>query len=192
MEIEKALSGVGTGGAGDSGVGERMFGRLLEWLNDNQADVFFAATCNDIQRIMSTNPEFVRAGRFDGMFFFDMPQASDREQIWRIYLGRYRHHKALEDENVVQQLVRGSKGWTGAEIESCCRLSAILGDDLLGTMEGIVPVSATSKPVLDSLREWASGKCRSARQRGLYRAADPEGRQGKARRNTKRRTTMKD
>lgn len=150
-----------------------MFGRLLEWLNDHQTDVFFACTCNDISKIVETNPEFVRAGRFDGMFFFDCPGPEERRTIWEIYLRRYKHK---EDSYDLDELVAASGKWTGAEIESCCRLSAILKDPLMVTADTVVPVAKTAASTLESLKQWASGRCRCARRNGLYRIRESGGR----------------
>ena len=79
-EIEKALSGVGS--QGDSGVCTRLFGNLLTWLSDRESDVFFVGTSNDISKLP---PEFTRAERFDGVFFLDLPHATERESIWQLY-----------------------------------------------------------------------------------------------------------
>jgi len=190
MEVEKALSGVGSGGESDSGLGDRMFGRLLEWLNDHETDVFFACTCNDISKIVASNPEFVRAGRFDGMFFFDMPQDNEREAIWNLYLPEYYHEEGSYN---IKELVLASADWTGAEIESCCRLSAILEEPLLTTAESIVPVARTADSTLDNLRQWASGKCRSVRSPGLYKPASkgPAGANSMKKRSVKRRKVQR-
>src|SRR5262249_8110594 len=75
-EIEKALSGVGS--QGDSGVSSRLFGNLLSWLADHESDVFFIGTSNDISKLP---PEFTRAERFDGVFFIDLPNATEKEAI---------------------------------------------------------------------------------------------------------------
>jgi SpoVK/Ycf46/Vps4 family AAA+-type ATPase len=85
-EVEKALSGVVSGSAGDSGVSTRLFGTLLSWLNDRQSDVFVVATCNDISRLP---PEFSRAERFDAIFFLDLPSVLQRQAIWRLYLQEF-------------------------------------------------------------------------------------------------------
>ena len=187
MEVEKALSGVGGGGDGDSGLGDRMFGRLLEWLNDHETDVFFCATCNDISRIVESNPEFIRAGRFDGMFFFDTPRKKERETIWNIYLQRYGH---TEDSYDMSELLDASNTWTGAEIESCCRLSAILKESIMQSATTVVPVAKTAEETLKSLRHWASGRCRSVRLPKLYQA-EGDGSGEKTRTSPKRKTVKR-
>lgn len=182
-EVEKALAGVGDGG--DSGVSTRMFGQLLTWLNDHQTDVFTICTSNDISKLP---PEFSRAERFDGIFFFDIPTAEERVAIWNIYLRLYGHSDVNMDA-----LVKCSDGWTGAEIRACCRLAAILQDDLLAQSKNIVPVSKIADKTLKELRNWAAGRCRSVRQPGVYFPADKEKKivTGDDSSNKKRRRTVK-
>ena len=156
-EIEKALSGVGSSGQTDSGVSARLFGSLLTWLNDHTSDVFFVATCNDISKLP---PEFARAERFDGVFFVDLPSAEQRKAIWDIYLALFQLDSSQgrpSDEN-----------WTGAEIRSCCRLAALLDVPLMAAAQNVVPVAVTAAESVEKLRSWASGRCLSADQTGLY------------------------
>jgi hypothetical protein len=156
-EIEKALSGVGGSGQTDSGVSARMFGSLLTWLNDHTSDVFFVATCNDISKLP---PEFARAERFDGIFFVDLPTVEQRDIIWNIYLSMFeldREQARPKDDN-----------WTGAEIKACCRLSALLDVPLMAAAQNVVPVAVTAAESVEKLRNWASGRCLSADQTGLY------------------------
>ena len=85
-EVEKALSGVGSSGATDSGVSARLFGTLLTWLNDRTSDVYVVCTCNDISKLP---PEFSRAERFDGVFFVELPGVQQRRAIWNLYVEQY-------------------------------------------------------------------------------------------------------
>src|SRR5947209_14899577 len=112
-EIEKALSGVQS--TGDSGVGARLFGTFLGWLNDHESDVFVVATSNDVSKLP---PEFSRAERWDGTFFLDLPGQDEKGTIWRMYLDRF----GLDPE----QPRPNDRDFTGAEIKSCCRLAALL------------------------------------------------------------------
>lgn len=168
-EIEKALAGVGSSGATDGGVGARVFGTLLTWLNDRTSDVFFAGTCNDIGQLIESNPEFIRAERFDGIFFFDLPTESEREAIWRVYLDMF----GYEDTAISADMLGMSDGWTGAEIKTCCRLSAILKLPFVEAAKFVVPISKTSGTKQDDLRNWANGKCLSASYPGLFSAKEP-------------------
>ncbi|MEW4568966.1 AAA family ATPase [Tautonia sp. JC769] len=82
-EIDKALSGIQSGGRSDGGVSSRLFGSLLSWLSDRDSDVFVIATCNDISALP---PEFARAERWDAVFFLDLPSAREKAAIWELYI----------------------------------------------------------------------------------------------------------
>jgi hypothetical protein len=155
-EIEKALSGVGS--QGDSGVSTRLFGNLLTWLSDHDSDVFFIGTANDISRLP---PEFVRAERFDGTFFVDLPEGKEKDNIWAMY----RQHFAIPES----QARPDDTDWTGAEIRSCCRLAALLDVPLTQAAHHVVPVAVTAAEAVVRLRSWASGRCLSASSPGIYR-----------------------
>ncbi|MBL8828168.1 MAG: AAA family ATPase [Planctomycetaceae bacterium] len=155
-ELEKGLAGA-TGSAGDSGVSARLFGHLLTWLNDHASDVFFVGTCNDISRLP---PEFARAERFDGVVFIDLPTASQRSRIWEQYLALF----GLDS----RQPRPKDESWTGAEIRACCRLAALLDIPLTAAALNIAPIAVTANESVDKLRSWASGRCLSADQPGIY------------------------
>ena len=156
-ECEKALSGVASSGQSDSGVTARMFGSLLSWLNDHESDVFVVMTCNDISKLP---PEFSRAERFDGVFFVELPDVSQRRAIWRIYLEKF----GLD----VNQPKPVDADWTGAEVRACCRLAALLDVPLLEAAKNVVPVARTAAESVERLRTWASGRCLSADVPGIY------------------------
>jgi ATPase family associated with various cellular activities (AAA) len=141
-ELEKGLSGVN--GSGDSGVSTRLFGSLLTFLADHDSDVFFIGTANDIRRLP---PEFTRAERLDGVFFVDLPTPEQRRAIWKLYRGMY--------DIGPSEPIPPDEGWTGAEIKSCCRLSALLDVSLTEAARNVVPVS-----IIDSAnyysRRWNS------------------------------------
>jgi SpoVK/Ycf46/Vps4 family AAA+-type ATPase len=153
-EVEKALSGVN--GSGDGGVSARLFGTFLTWLNDHDSDVFTICTCNDISKLP---PEFSRAERFDGVFFLDLPDHEQKQKIWNIYLRLFE----LDDS----QAKPNDDQWTGAEIRACCRLAALL-DVPLTAAQNVVPVAVTAAESVERLRTWASGRCLSADQAGIY------------------------
>ena len=164
-ELEKALSGAGQSSAmTDGGSGDRIFGKLLCWLNDHTSDVFFIGTCNNIHMLP---PEFSRAERFDAIFFVDVPTEEERMTIWQIYLHMYGHAPSREAK-VKHSLLTMSNGWTGAEIKACCRLAAIREVPLEEAASQIVPVTRTADSKLKELREWASGRCLNASAPGLY------------------------
>lgn len=158
-EVEKALGGVTSGAAGDSGVSSRLFGTLLSWMNDHTSDVYLIATCNDISRLP---PEFSRAERFDGIFFLNLPGAAERRAIWQLYIAQY--------ELSPSQKLPPDDQWTGAEIRACCRLAALLDLPLIQAAQHVVPVAVTAAESVDRLRSWASGRCLSADQPGIYRS----------------------
>jgi len=154
-EVEKAFSGVN--GSGDSGVSSRMFGTFLSWLNDHTSDVFVICTANDVSKLP---PEFGRSERFDGIFFLDLPGREQKDAIWNIYLELFEidHDQRLPDDT----------NWTGAEIKACCRLSALLDVPLVQAAQNVVPIALTASESVDRLRSWASGRCLSADQPGIY------------------------
>ena len=157
-ELEKSLAGSSGGNGQDSGVGTRMLGTLLSWLADRPPGVFCVATSNDASRLPA---ELTRSGRFDATFFLDLPPAEQRSLIWDRYRDEYDAHPgdpAPDDD-----------GWTGAEIESCCRLSALLNVPLAQAGSHVVPVSESGREQLTKLRRWASGRCLDAEGGGVYR-----------------------
>jgi hypothetical protein len=162
-EVEKAFAGA-TGSSGDSGVSSRMFGSFLSWLNDHESDVFVVCTANDIQKLP---PEFVRAERFDAVFFLDLPDRKQKDEIWTLYLNRY--GLDASEPRPADEL------WTGAEIKSCCRLAALLDAPLVQAAENVVPVAVTAGESVERLRQWADGRCLSAEQTGVYRNQKPQG-----------------
>lgn len=154
-EFEKSFAGVN--GNGDSGVASRMFGTFLSWLNDHTSDVFVVCTANDVSRLP---PESGRSERFDGVFFLDLPDREEKNAIWNIYLDRFEidRGQGLPDDT----------NWSGAEIKSCCRLSALLDVPLVQAAENVVPIAVTAAESIDTLRTWASGRCLSASRPGIY------------------------
>ena len=161
-EIEKGLSGVGSSGKTDSGVTSRMFGTILTWLQEKETPVYVIATANNIS---SLPPEFLRKGRFDEIFFVDLPSDEEREEIFRIQLEKY--NRKSEDFDIVE-LARSSEGYTGAEIEECIVSSMfnawndgkrpLTTDDIKTVMSGeIKPMSkGIMSGTVQTLREWSS------------------------------------
>ena len=169
-EVEKAFAGMN--GSGDSGVASRMFGTFLSWLNDHQSDVFVVCTANDVSKLP---PEFSRSERFDGVFFLDLPDREEKDAIWALYLDLF--------EIDAGQSAPDDSNWTGAEIKSCCRLAALLDLPLRQAAQNVVPVAVTAAESVGRLRSWASGRCLSASQSGIYGQA---GRASRSRRSVKR------
>jgi ATP-dependent 26S proteasome regulatory subunit len=149
-ELEKSFSGVKSSGLSDGGTTAGMFGHFLTWLQETQSPVMVMATANDIS---SLPPEFMRAGRFDALFFVDIPTTCERLEIIRIMNARY-------NSNIPEDYVDTLQGWTGAEIEQLAKDS--LFDGLESARNNIVPLSKTMKEDIQSLRDWAKTRARRA------------------------------
>jgi len=156
-EIEKGIAG-DSGGDSDGGVSRRVLGTLLTWMAERTARVFTVATANDIS---SLPPELLRKGRFDEIFFVDLPQAAAREQILRVHLG---HHKADPSKFDLGALVAASDGFSGAEIEQAIvsgLYEAHAGKTQLSTahvlqeLKRSKPISVVMAEKIASLRAWA-------------------------------------
>ncbi len=166
-EIEKAFAG-STGASTDSGVSQRMFGTFLTWMSDKKTSVFVVATANDISALP---PELSRKGRFDEVFFIDLPSITERSEILKLHLGKYSATKISESE--IQSLAIKTEGFSGAEISSCVSEAAIKAfdedrypflenQDVLEAISVTVPLSKTYSSKVESLRQWASTSARRA------------------------------
>ncbi|MCC7292537.1 MAG: AAA family ATPase [Phycisphaerales bacterium] len=163
-EIEKAFASAASQST-DGGLSRRMFGSLLTWMQEHAAPVFLVATANDIGALP---PELLRKGRFDEIFFVDLPRAVTRQDIFEIHLKK-RDRKPAEFD--LKTLAEASDGFSGSEIEQAV-LAALheafdRGEPL--TTAGILGVLATSPPLsvtmaeqVESLRAWAKGRCMPA------------------------------
>ena len=117
-EIEKGLNGVKT--ANDSGVSWRIFGTFLTWMQEKTAPVFVIATANNIDKLP---PELLRKGRFDEIFFVDLPTLSERKEIFRVHLSKRLKDEEVcanvkpNDEAFIEKLAKNTEGFIGSEIE---------------------------------------------------------------------------
>ena len=162
-EIEKAFAGSESSGRTDGGTGQRVLAKWLSWMNDRTSDTFFIGTANDIESLPAA---FVRAERFDAVFFLDLPDDAEKRVIWEMYL------KLFELEADLEKCLQLSGQWTGAEIRSCCRLAAIMGCSIAEAREKVIPVARTANEQLLSLREWANKRCLCAKTgKMFYKAA---------------------
>jgi AAA+ superfamily predicted ATPase len=157
-EIEKAFS---SGGDEDGGVSRRVFGTFLSWLQDRAGDVFVLATSNDVSKLP---PEFIRKGRFDEIFFVDLPAVPTRMDIFTIHLRKRKQDPAKFD---LKALAGATEGFSGAEIEQCVvsglyaafAANTTLTTPLLVAEIGRTrPLSRTMAERLTELREWASDR----------------------------------
>lgn len=158
-EIEKAFSSA-TGG-GDSGTSQRIFGSFLTWLGEKKGSVFVIATANDISRLPA---ELLRKGRFDEIFFVDLPDFDVRQQIFDLHL---RRRGRAGDQFDLHRLAESTQGFSGAEIEQVV-ISALysafnqhvdLSDELmLAEVSATRPLSETMSEQVNSLRRWAEDR----------------------------------
>ena len=169
-EIEKGFSGVGGRGAdGDSGTTARVFATFLTWLQEKTKPVFVIATANSIEHLP---PEMLRKGRFDEIFFIDLPSGKEREEIFRIHLRRRERDPAAYDTDALAQ---ASSGMSGAEIEAIVVEGLwrafplgrdVNQEDLVSAIRETVPLSRTMAESIDALRAWARSRARPASGNG--------------------------
>jgi ATP-dependent 26S proteasome regulatory subunit len=158
-ELEKVFAGSGPDSASaDAGVSSRLLAAFLSWMQERKAPVFVAATCNNVTVLP---PELIRKGRFDELFFVDLPNAAERKQIFGIQLTKRKRNPADYD---LDRVAAAAKGFSGAEIESAvqtalyaayARKQELATDDLLGALSSTVPLSTTRAEEIAELREWA-------------------------------------
>lgn len=145
-ELEKMTPGRSSGTL-DSGVGNRMLSALLNWFSDRPDNGVFVIGCaNDLEGV---HPALLRAERFDGTFFVDLPTPKAQTKIWDLY----------KEEFDIDDDTPRVEDWTGAEIRSCCRLAHSLGLSLAEVAEtNVVPISKSNPELLPNMRKGASGK----------------------------------
>ncbi|KJH84267.1 MULTISPECIES: AAA family ATPase [Pseudomonadaceae] len=156
-ELEKGLAT----GEMDGGVSQRVLGTLLTWMAERDAPVFMVATANAVDRLP---PELVRKGRFDELFFVDLPDESTRAEIFRIHLAR---RELSADSFDLSALAGACDGFSGAEIEQVVVAAVYAGQAqlrepdqamLLECIRATSPLSVVMAEKLDALRGWASGR----------------------------------
>jgi SpoVK/Ycf46/Vps4 family AAA+-type ATPase len=170
-EIEKGFSGV-SGDGGDGGTSSRVFGSFLTWMQEKTAPVFVIATANKVDRLP---PEFLRKGRFDEIFFVDLPTSQERREIWSLHLSkRLKRSKAgaLEiTDQLLRDLTAASEGYAGAEIEQAVVASlfdayaerrALVNEDLYRAIGNMVPLSVTQAEQIAAVRGWAADRAVAA------------------------------
>jgi len=164
-EIEKGLSGSKSSGQTDGGTGSRVMGTLLSWMSDKTSEVYIVATSNDVTGLP---PELLRKGRFDEIFFVDLPSEIDRSVIFGIHLDKRNRDPKKFD---IDELVEATDGYTGAEIEQVIidGLYIAFGKGKELSTEIILEVIAETKPLavingqmIEKLRDWAKDRCRMA------------------------------
>jgi SpoVK/Ycf46/Vps4 family AAA+-type ATPase len=171
-ELEKVFAGSGPDSASaDAGVSSRLLASFLSWMQERKPAVFVAATCNNVTVLP---PELIRKGRFDELFFVDLPSETERKQVFAIQLAK---RKRNADGYDLDKIAEAAQGFSGAEIESAVQTALyaafaakreLSDDDLLMALSSTVPLSVTREEEIADLREWAKKRAvwASAKERG--------------------------
>ena len=170
-EIEKGLSGVQSSGATDGGVTSRIFSTILTWMQEKTAPVFVVATANNINQLP---PELLRKGRFDEIFFVDLPSQKEKENIFSIHLQKNRQNVSSFALDILAQK---AEGFNGAEIEECVKeamFTAYVESQesniapklqmihMLDAIKNTVPLSKTMEKQITDLRKFAVSRAKNA------------------------------
>jgi SpoVK/Ycf46/Vps4 family AAA+-type ATPase len=164
-EVEKGFAGASGAAHSDAGTSARMFATFLVWMQERARPVFVVATANNVS---SLPPEFLRKGRFDEVFFLDLPALGEREEIVRIHLRKRARDPARFE---VELLARESEGYSGAEIESAIVEAMYQGftqkrefttSDIREAIKKTVPLARTQLEAIQALRAWARDRARQA------------------------------
>lgn len=164
-ELDKAFAGGAGSADSDGGTSSRIFGSFLTWMQEKTSPVFVMATANRVERLPG---EFLRKGRFDELFFVDLPNAEERKEIFRIHLSKRKRDISRFD---LEQLANVSDGFSGAEIEQA--LVAAMYDafaqdreftqlDIIAAVKATQPLSKTMSEQVTALRDWARQRARPA------------------------------
>jgi len=156
-EVEKGLAGAT--GSSDGGTSTRMVGQFLFWLQESRFRVFVVATANDVSKLP---PELLRRGRFDEIFFVDLPEDEERKDIINLYINK--NLLTPPSPDCLSQIVKSCEGFSGADIESAVRdvaIKAVIHGDSIVSDElyircftNVIPLSKTSPERIESIRAW--------------------------------------
>jgi SpoVK/Ycf46/Vps4 family AAA+-type ATPase len=165
-EIDKAFAGMG-GTSTDSGTSQRVFGTLLTWMQEKSSPVFVVATANNIDALP---PELLRKGRFDEIFFINLPSQAEREQIFMVHLQRFRPTTMRNFD--VEHLAQLASEFSGAEIEQAIiegmyrafhENRDVCTDDIESAIKDTVPLASTAREQINYMKNWAAqGRARIA------------------------------
>lgn len=164
-ELDKAFAGSAGSADSDGGTSSRIFGSFLTWMQEKTSPVFVMATANRVERLPG---EFLRKGRFDELFFVDLPNAEERQDIFRIHLAKRKRDTSRFD---LDQLANVSDGFSGAEIEQAlvaAMYEAFAQDreftqlDIIAAVKATQPLSKTMSEQVTALRDWARQRARPA------------------------------
>jgi hypothetical protein len=157
-EVEKMFPCSGLKAEADAGLSARIFGSFLTWLQEKKAPVFVVATSNDVS---SLPPELLRKGRFDEIFFVDLPEIEDRKTIFALHL---KGHKQKAGGFDIEVLAEAAEGFSGAEIQQAvtsalyaafAQKAQLSTEMILKEIRSTYPLSVTMKERVEALREWA-------------------------------------
>jgi SpoVK/Ycf46/Vps4 family AAA+-type ATPase len=167
-ELDKGLAGVSSSHRSDAGTAARVFGSFLTWMQEKTSPVFVIATANNVG---SLPPEALRKGRFDEIFFIDLPNEAERREIFAIHILKRNRDPELFD---LDRLAHAAAGLSGAEIEQAV-ISGLYDafdagrelttDDVVRAMQGSIPLSQTMREEIGALRDWARTRARPASRR---------------------------
>jgi SpoVK/Ycf46/Vps4 family AAA+-type ATPase len=164
-EIDKAFGNIISGGDGDSGTSRRVFGSLITWMQEKTSPVFIVATANNV-RILPA--ELLRKGRFDEIFFLNLPSESERQDIFKVHLQRLRPTRLREFDLGI--LAKRAENFSGAEIEQVVidglyrafgtfvngQRRDLMTEDILRSIEDTVPLAAIARSQIEDLKRWAA------------------------------------
>ena len=161
-EIEKGLAGIND----SSGVTQRLIGQFLFWMQESKKDVFVVATANDIQALPT---ELLRKGRFDELFFIDLPNDNERKEIISLYLNKYFGVNAKDE--LLDNLVNITENFSSSDIEAVLRDLAysviannkqLTTNDIINAYNSSLSIYKTNKEKIDNLRSWAKDRTKKA------------------------------
>ena len=164
-ELEKGFSGTQSSGSTDGGTTSRVFGTFLSWMQDKKTATFVVATSNNVD---SLPPELLRKGRFDEIFFLDLPAENERREIFEIHIKKRKREPKDFD---LDALAASTPGYSGAEIEAAViealydafdEDKQLTTESILGAVRNTFPLSMTMRERIDGLREWAESRARPA------------------------------
>jgi SpoVK/Ycf46/Vps4 family AAA+-type ATPase len=165
-ELEKVFAGSGSDSASaDAGVSSRLLAAFLSWMQERKAPVFVTATCNNVSALP---PELIRKGRFDELFFVDLPNQAERKQIFALELLRRNRHPGEFD---LDQVATAARGYSGAEIQAAVQTAlyaafsskqALATALLIDALARTVPLSTTRAEEIQELRDWARARAVAA------------------------------
>ena len=183
-EVEKAIGGYASSNASDSGVVARIFGKILQMLNDNEKGIFCIMTSNNVQDLP---PELTRSGRLDAIFYFSLPSQEEREEILSIH---YKKRGYNLNNKLIKEAAKITKSYTGAELEQVAKESIkkafvnkaknnlkkinITEQVIKDAIKDVVPISKSSKEKINALETWAQGRAIYANEKEVPNFDDLE------------------